>query len=206
METAKVLAARTGIRLEDPNLAYLSEGTPEFDHYWADLTFGQKYAFGNRERMLTAALNAMRRHLPDFDVIDEINCHHNYADIEEHNGERVYVTRKGAIRARTTDRGIIPGSMGATTYIVVGLGHPDAYQSAPHGAGRRMSRGAARRSFSVASLRSEMAGRVWLEKDAEALLDEHPAAYKDIDQVMEDSKELVAVEHRLTAVLNYKGL
>jgi len=116
------------------------------------------------------------------------------------------VTRKGAIRARTTDRGIIPGSMGADTYIVVGLGNKDAYQSAPHGAGRRLSRGAARRSLSVASLRSEMAGRTWLDKHADALLDEHPAAYKDIDRVMEDSKDLVRVEHRLTAVLNYKGL
>jgi tRNA-splicing ligase RtcB len=206
IEKAKAYASRKGIHLEDSNLAYLEEGTPEFDHYWTDLTFAQKYAFGNRERMLTAAQKAMRRHLPGFEVIEEINCHHNYADIEQHGGSRVYVTRKGAIRARTTDRGIIPGSMGASTYIVVGLGHPDAYESAPHGAGRRLSRGAARRSLSVASLRSEMAGRVWLEEYADALLDEHPAAYKDIDQVMEDSKDLVRIEHRLSAVLNYKGL
>ena len=206
METAKAYAARRGINLEDRNLAYLETGTSEFDSYWADLTFAQKYAFGNRERMLVAAQKGMRRHLSDFEVVEEINCHHNYADIEEHMGERVFVTRKGAIRARTTDRGIIPGSMGASTYIVAGLGHPDAYESAPHGAGRRLSRGAARRSLSVASLRSEMAGRVWLEKNAEALLDEHPAAYKDIEQVMEDSKDLVTIEHRLSAVLNYKGL
>jgi RNA-splicing ligase RtcB len=206
MEKAQAYASRKGIQLEDPNLAYLEEGTPEFDHYWADLTFAQKYAFGNRERMLTAAQKAIRQHLPAYKVIEEINCHHNYAEIEQHRGARVYVTRKGAIRARTTDRGIIPGSMGASTYIVVGLGHPDSYESAPHGAGRRLSRGAARRSLSVASLRSEMAGRVWLDKYAEALLDEHPAAYKDIDQVMEDSKDLVRIEHRLSAVLNYKGL
>lgn len=138
--------------------------------------------------------------------MEEINCHHNYADIEEHGGEQVYLTRKGAIRARTTDRGIIPGSMGADTYIVVGLGNPAAYHSAPHGAGRRLSRGAARRSLTVESLRLEMAGRTWLDRNAEDLLDEHPAAYKDITRVIEDSKELVSVVHRLSAVLNYKGL
>lgn len=206
IQSARDFADRRGVHLEDPNLAYLEEGTPEFDRYWTDLTFAQKYAFGNRERMLAAAQRVMRRHIPPFGVIEEINCHHNYAAIEEHGGEQVYVTRKGAIRARTTDRGIIPGSMGADTYIVVGLGNKDAYQSAPHGAGRRLSRGAARRSLSVASLRAEMAGRTWLDIHADALLDEHPAAYKDIDRVMEDSKDLVRVEHRLTAVLNYKGL
>jgi tRNA-splicing ligase RtcB len=206
INAARKVIDRLGIDLEDPNLAYLQEGTPEFDHYWADLNFAQKYAFGNRERMLAAALEAMRQLLPSFEVVEEINCHHNYADVEEHGGEQVYVTRKGAIRARTTDRGIIPGSMGADTYIVRGLGNPAAYHSAPHGAGRRLSRGAARRSLTVESLRSEMAGRTWLDRNAADLLDEHPAAYKDITQVIEDSKELVSVEHRLRAVLNYKGL
>lgn len=206
INAARKVIDRLGIDLEDPNLAYLQEGTPEFDHYWADLNFAQKYAFGNRERMLAAALEAMRQLLPSFEVVEEINCHHNYADVEEHGGEQVYVTRKGAIRARTTDRGIIPGSMGADTYVVRGLGNPVAYHSAPHGAGRRLSRGAARRSLTVESLRSEMAGRTWLDRNAADLLDEHPAAYKDITQVIEDSKELVSVEHRLRAVLNYKGL
>ena len=118
----------------------------------------------------------------------------------------MWLTRKGAIRARDGDRGVIPGSMGTRSYIVRGLGNPASYQSCSHGAGRRMSRGEARRTLDVDGLRDRMAGRAWNEAAASALIDEDPWAYKDIDQVMEDQRDLVTVEHTLRQVLNYKGL
>src|SRR5882672_8571008 len=134
--------------------------------------------------MLELILEALHRHLPAFEVFGEaINCHHNYVQQEEHFGERVYVTRKGAISARAGELGIIPGSMGTDTYIVRGKGNPDAYSSSSHGAGRRLSRGAAKRQLDKAGLKELMKGKTWNVASAGALIDEDPRAYKDIRQV-----------------------
>ena len=133
-----------------------------------------------------------------------INCHHNFAAVEEHQGRELWITRKGAIRAAQGDYGVIPGSMGTCSYVVEGLGAADSYTSASHGAGRRMSRGQARRELTQESLVEMMEGKAW-NQDAKALLDEHPMAYKDIDEVMEDQRDLVRIVHTLRQVANYKG-
>ena len=136
--------------------------------------------------------------------LDRVNCHHNFTELESHRGRNMWITRKGAIRARSGDRGVIPGSMGAASFIVSGLGADPSYHSCSHGAGRRLGRKQARRELSTESLDQLMAGRAW-NRDAKALLDEHPDAYKDIDEVMEAQKDLVTIEHRLHQILNYKG-
>jgi tRNA-splicing ligase RtcB (3'-phosphate/5'-hydroxy nucleic acid ligase) len=205
--TAKGVMKQLFIHLEDPSLAYLVEGTPEFDAYIADMLWAQDYALGNREAMMDAVLHELAEEL-DLDPLDElarINCHHNYSAREEHHGREVWLTRKGAIRARTGDRGVIPGSMGTRSYIVKGLGNPASYRSCSHGAGRRLSRTAARRTLDVEGLRRQMAGKAWNERSAKQLLDEDPRSYKDIDQVMADQADLVEVEHTLGQILNYKG-
>ncbi len=137
-----------------------------------------------------------------------INCHHNYTVRENHDGRDLWITRKGAIRAGADDWGVIPGSMGAASYIVRGLGNPASYQSASHGAGRRHGRKEAQRRFSVDEFTEAMeaAGRTWQHRDATKLIDESPMAYKDIDEVMAAQADLVEVGHRLEAVVNYKGL
>ena len=203
--TAKAVMRRNEVGLEDPDLAYFLEGTPEFDTYIRDLLWAQDYAAANRATMLKAVMEAVFLEVGKGHARDGVNCHHNYSALEEHGGRKVWVTRKGAIRARVGDRGIIPGSMGTSTFIVRGLGNPDSYQSCSHGAGRRMSRGEARRSLTADSLTEAMAGRAWLQGKASQLVDEHPLAYKDIEAVMADQADLVEVEHRITAVLNYKG-
>ncbi len=190
----------------DPDLAWVTQGTPEFDAYVADMLWAQDYARANRGIMVDALTHRFLGFVGAGRVVQTINCHHNFAAREEHGGRNVWVTRKGAIRAQLGDLGIIPGSMGTRSYIVQGKGNADAYNSSPHGAGRRMSRGEARRGLSVGEFRDQMAGRVWQDRDAEALLDEAPSAYKDIDVVMADSQDLVTVLHELRAVLNYKGV
>ena len=202
---AKSVAKRLEIGLEDPDLAYLLEGTAEFDHYIADLRFAQAYARVNRDTMLDASLHELFRFVAKGRERERVNCHHNYTEQETHFGREVWVTRKGAISARAGELGIIPGSMGTDTYIVEGRGNPDAYMSSPHGAGRRMSRTQARRELDATSLANAMADRTWLADKAERLVDEHPDAYKDIGNVMRLSADLVSVQHRLRAVLNYKG-
>lgn len=137
--------------------------------------------------------------------VRRINCHHNYTQREHHHGRDVWLTRKGAIRARHDDLGVIPGSMGTASYIVRGLGNPASYDSCSHGAGRRMSRSQARKEISVADFVASMEGRNWQATKADQLIDEAPAAYKDIDQVMADQADLVTVEHTLGQILNYKG-
>src|SRR5262249_40259040 len=132
-------------------------------------------------------------------------CHHNFTEREVHGGRELWVTRKGAIRADTGDLGVIPGSMGTRSYIVSGKGNPTSWRSCAHGAGRRHSRTKAKELFTTADLAEQMAGKVWLSSRAGALLDEIPAAYKDIDQVMADQADLVEVQHTLRQVLNYKG-
>ena len=155
--------------------------------------------------MLDAALRELFRFVGKGRELDRVNCHHNYTELETHFGNEVWVTRKGAISARAGERGIIPGSMGTDTYIVEGLGNPESYMSSPHGAGRRMSRTQARRELDARSLSKAMGDRAWLADKAERLVDEHPDAYKDVNEVLRRSADLVSVEHRLQAVLNYKG-
>ena len=202
---AKAVAKRMEIGLEDPDLAYLLEGTPEFEHYMADLRFAQAYAFVNRNAMLDAMLRVFFHFVGKGRGIDRVNCHHNYTEKERHQGREIWVTRKGAISARRGERGIVPGSMGTDTFVVRGLGNPESYESSAHGAGRRMSRTKARKTLTAASLGDAMQGRTWLVDKAERLVDEHPEAYKDIEDVMRLQADLVEVEHRLTAILNYKG-
>ncbi|HEU0130357.1 MAG TPA: RtcB family protein [Mycobacteriales bacterium] len=134
------------------------------------------------------------------------NCHHNFSQREVHHGREIWVTRKGAIKAAAGDEGVIPGSMGTRSYVVTGLGSTASYHSCSHGAGRRLSRGQARRSLTVESLNAAMSGKAWLRENAHQLLDEHPDAYKDIDRVMADQADLVTVQHTLSQVFNYKGL
>jgi tRNA-splicing ligase RtcB len=201
---AKGLMRKYFISLPDPDLAYLVEGTLEFRRYWDSLQWAQDYAAMNREMMLRAVIEAMnyvtgQQRFP----LQRINCHHNYAAKEHHFGEDVYVTRKGAVRARVGDFGIIPGSMGTRSYIVKGLGNPDSFNSCSHGAGRRMSRGKAKEKFTVEDLQRQTAG-VECRKDA-GVLDEIPGAYKDIDQVMENQKDLVEIVATLRQVLCVKG-
>ncbi|MGB3412554.1 MAG: RtcB family protein [Microthrixaceae bacterium] len=202
---AKDLMKKYFIDLEDPDLAYFVEGTPEFDAYIADMLWSQKYAMANRERMMDLTLAELFRRF-DGHEISRINCHHNFTDREHHMGRNLWVTRKGAVRARVGDRGVIPGSMGTRSYIVSGLGSEASYMSSSHGAGRRMSRAKARRELDEAGLKAAMAGKSWDDRSARALLDEDPRAYKDIDVVMEDQRDLVTIDHTLTQILNYKGV
>lgn len=206
---AKNMMKHLGETLEDPDLAYLVQGTPEFDAYIRDMLWAQDYARLNREVMLDAVVKAFTKFMAPHGItpveVDRISCHHNFTEQEVHDGRTLWITRKGAIRANVGDRGIIPGSMGTRSYVVEGLGNPLSYNSCSHGAGRRMSRGQAKRTLDVTSLETAMAGRTWNRDKAAALLDEHPDAYKDIDVVMADSTDLVNVVHELRAVLNYKG-
>ena len=196
-------AARGGEPLEDPDTAALRGES--FDLYIAMMEWAQTYAYANREFMLAAMLDDLRRSAGDFTIAESINCHHNFAALEEHFGQTLWITRKGAIRARVGDMGIIPGSMGAATYIVEGKGNADSYTSCAHGAGRMYSRSEARRRFDEQSLADLMQGKAWNAKDAKSLLDEHPRAYKDIETVMADQKDLVETRTVLRQVVNYKG-
>ncbi len=198
-----------GHRLEDKDLAWLVQGTPAFDAYITDLLWLQRYALGNREAMFRTMTNELFRFVGKGRVVTTINCHHNYSEKETHvidGVERsVWVTRKGAIRAFSGDLGIIPGSMGTDTFIVEGLGNADSWCSCSHGAGRRMSRTQAKKQLTAKSLTKAMGDRTWLSGSAARLVDEHPAAYKSIENVMADQTDLIRPLHRLTAVLNYKG-
>ena len=190
--------------LPDRDLAWFDEGTALFDDYLAAVGWAQDYALANRREMMALILGVLRRELPGFETTSEaINCHHNYVEREEHFGERVYVTRKGAISARDGELGIIPGSMGARSYIVRGKGNPESFHSCAHGAGRRMSRAEAKRRFSRADLEEQTRG-VECRKD-KGVLDEIPGAYKDIDRVMADQADLVEVVHTLKQVVCVKG-
>ena len=207
IEQARGLMARYFIELPDPDLAYLVEGTPEFDAYIRDMLWSQAYALANREAMMDAILAQLWAVLDGADhEVQRINCHHNYCQREHHFGRDVWLTRKGAIKAGTGDLGVIPGSMGTRSYIVRGRGNPVSYNSSSHGAGRRMSRSSARRSLTAESLAGRMAGKAWNARQASALVDEHPEAYKDIDRVMADQEDLVEVVHTLSQILNYKGV
>jgi len=201
---AKQDAERHQLQLPDRDLAYFPEGAQHFDDYVQAVGWAQDYARANRAEMMDLVLAALHRHLPAFDVTTEaVNCHHNYVERETHYGESVWVTRKGAIRAREGDLGIIPGSMGTRSYIVRGKGSAEALQSCAHGAGRRMSRTQAEKQYTVADLAQQTAG-VLCRKD-KGVLDEIPGAYKDIDEVMANQNDLVEVLHTLKQVICVKG-
>lgn len=206
---ASKLCAQLERGLEDRDLAYFLDTDAGFLEYIADMLWAQAYALENREQMMNALLKdigyAVGKPVRE---LRRINCHHNYTERETHDERELWITRKGAIRAGSDDWGVIPGSMGTASYIVRGLGNPASYRSASHGAGRKHGRKDAKRRFTVEQFAATMdeSGRTWQHGEAEKLLDESPMAYKDIDQVMEAQSDLVAVEHRLEALMNYKGL
>ncbi len=206
INTGRNLAKLADTKLPDPDLAYFLEGTPEFENYWRDLQWAQEYALYNREVMMVRLQQVIAKHLSGgkpFKSLMSVNCHHNYAEREVHYGEEVYVTRKGAVRARSTDLGIIPGSMGAKSFIVRGKGNFESYCSCSHGAGRLMSRTKAKNTYSLDDLVAQTEG-VECRKD-ERLIDEIPAAYKPIEQVMANQADLVEVVATLKQVLCVKG-
>jgi tRNA-splicing ligase RtcB len=204
IELARRDAQRVSLSLPDKDLAYFPEGAAHFDDYVEAVGWAQDYARANREEMMDLVLEAMRRHVPSFEVTGEaVNCHHNYVERERHFGEDVWLTRKGAIRAGAGELGIIPGSMGARSYIVRGKGSAESFHSCAHGAGRRMSRNAAQKAFSLDDLASQTEG-VICRKD-KGVLDEIPGAYKNIDEVMANQSDLVEVLHTLKQVLCVKG-
>jgi RNA-splicing ligase RtcB len=202
---ARKLAKRLDIGLEDPDLAYFTEGTPEFEAYIADMLWAQDYARANRDQMMDNALREVFQFIGTGRETRRVNCHHNFSQREVHGGRELWITRKGAIKADIGDLGVIPGSMGTRSYIVSGRGNPESWLSCSHGAGRRFSRTKAKKLFTTDDLTAQMDGKVWLADRAAKLVDEIPSAYKDIDQVMADQADLVEVLHTLHQVLNYKG-
>lgn len=189
--------------LPDPDLSVLLAGTPQMRAYCHDLDWAQHYARLNREAMLDILKHLLSARFPQVVFPEAVSCHHNYVAEETHFGRRVLVTRKGAIRARAGERGIVPGSMGSRSYLVRGLGNPESFESASHGAGRVLSRHQAARRFSEQDLRAQTEG-VECRKDRR-LLDEAPGAYRDIEVVMAQQRDLVEVEHVLKQVLCVKG-
>lgn len=195
---------RLHIVLPHPDLAYLKEGTPEFDRYIRELRWAQHFALLNREEMMDRVVRQFESWIGgSVREAERINCHHNFTAKEWHYGKSVWVSRKGAIRAEKGDPGLIPGSMGTASYVVVGLGNPVSLNSSPHGAGREYSRTAAKKTFSLAELKTAMRGIEF--RPSEAFIDEIPAAYKPIDQVMRDSADLVKIRHKLRQLVNVKG-
>jgi tRNA-splicing ligase RtcB len=205
IEKAKRTMERFLITLPDADLAYFPEDTDDFNDYVAAVDWAQAYALENRRVMMDAVIAALRRHIDKpFELTSEaISCHHNYVERENHFGRNLWVTRKGAVRARVGDLGIIPGSMGQQSYIVRGKGNPESYCSCSHGAGRVMSRTEAKKRFTLADLAQQTEG-VECRKD-DAVIDEIPGAYKRLDAVMENQRDLVEVVHTLKAVLCVKG-
>ena len=206
IELAKGDMRKWMINLPDADLAYLPRGTDHFDDYVEAVHWAQEYALLNRQIMMENIIAAVRNSglTPEFDAtLEAVNCHHNYVTWEHHYGENVLITRKGAVRAREGDMGIIPGSMGARSYIVRGKGNPESFTSCSHGAGRAMSRTEAKRRFSVADHIAATQG-VECRKD-EHVIDETPMAYKSIDAVMEAQKDLVEIVHTLRQVVCVKG-
>lgn len=204
IELAKKDMERFFINLPDADLAYFPEGTEHFSQYMHAVSWAQKFARTNRQLMMNAVLLTLGRFFPDIGV-DEmaVNCHHNYVDTEKHFGQTVLLTRKGAVRAMKGDLGIIPGSMGAKSFIVRGKGNPESFCSCSHGAGRAMSRNSARKRFTLEDHAHATLG-VECRKDAD-VLDETPGAYKDIDMVMAAQADLVEIVHTLKQVVCVKG-
>ena len=206
IELAKQDMRKWMINLPDADLAYLPQGTEHFDDYVEAVHWAQEYALLNRELMMANMIAAVAGSglVPAFQShVEAVNCHHNYVTWEHHYGENVLITRKGAVRAREGDMGIIPGSMGARSYIVRGKGNPESFTSCSHGAGRAMSRTEAKRRYTVADHIAATQG-VECRKD-EDVIDETPMAYKPIDAVMEAQKDLVEIVHTLRQVVCVKG-
>ena len=205
IELARQDAMRNDVHLPDRDLAYFSEGAAHFDDYLRAVEWAQEFARVNREVMLRHVIGAMKRIVPKpFEThVEAVNCHHNYVQREHHFGEDVFVTRKGAVSAKLGELGIIPGSMGARSYIVRGKGNPESFTSCSHGAGRTMSRNEAKRRFTLADHRAATEG-VECRKDAD-VIDETPAAYKDIDAVIAAQADLIDVVHTLKQVVCVKG-
>ncbi len=205
IELAKQDAMRQQQNLPDRDLAYFEEGSRYFGDYVRAVGWAQKFAMLNREvmmkRVIEAAKTVLRKNFQSH--IEAVNCHHNYVQREQHYGEDVYVTRKGAVSAKAGQLGIIPGSMGARSFIVRGKGNAESFESCSHGAGRAMSRGEAKRRFTLADHRAATEG-VECRKDKD-VLDETPAAYKDIDAVMAAQRDLVDIVHTLKQVVCVKG-
>jgi tRNA-splicing ligase RtcB len=204
IKIAQDLARRWWIPLPDPDLAYLVEGTGEFSAYLRDLHWAQHFALLNREEMMDRAVACLGEWIGEpVRAAETVNTHHNYTAREKHFGKEVWLSRKGAIDASAGTPGLIPGSMGTRSYVVTGKGNRVALNSSPHGAGREYSRTAARKRFSRAQLDAAMEGIEW--RRTSAFLDEIPAAYKDIDTVMEDAKDLIEIRHTLRQIVNVKG-
>lgn len=206
---AKDLMKEMFISLPDKDLAYLVQGTPDFKAYIRDLLWAQEYALLNREEMMDRVMTELsflfykeNGHQKEIEL-ERIQCHHNFTQLENHGGANVWVTRKGAIQMRAGQKGVIPGSMGTRSYIVSGLQNDASFHSAPHGAGRRFSRTEARKRFTMDDFDAAMKGIE--HRRSESLIDELPEAYKPIDEVMENAKDLVRVEHELRQILNVKG-
>ena len=190
--------------LPDKDLSYLVEHTELFDDYCDAVLWAQDFAVESRKCMMQAVLSVLHKHLPEFSLVDSaVNCHHNYISRENHYGSNVWVTRKGAIRARRGELGIIPGSMGAKSFIVSGKGTKESFCSCSHGAGRKMSRTTARKMYTSEDLVKQTEG-IECPKD-EARVDEIPSAYKDIEEVMNNQEDLVEVLHTLRQIINVKG-
>jgi tRNA-splicing ligase RtcB len=201
---AQQLCKMWWISLPDSDLAYLVEGTEEFSAYIRDLRWAQQFALLNREEMMDRVVGCVSGWIgTPVEEQERINCHHNFTQQERHFGRDVWLSRKGAIEATAGTPGLIPGSMGTASYVVVGKGNKLALNSSPHGAGRNFSRSAARRQFTAEQLREAMAGIEY--RDTDAFIDEIPQAYKDIDQVMADATDLVEVRHTLRQIVNVKG-
>ena len=209
IKTAQRLMKEQSIKLPDRDLAYLSEGTEEFDEYIFDLRWAQDFALLNREEMMDRVMTELSYTVygegghEDELELERIQCHHNFTQKERHYGKDVWVSRKGAIQAKEGQMGLIPGSMGTASYVVRGLGSESAFETAPHGAGRRFSRGEARRRFTLEDFDRDMVG-IEVRRSKE-FIDELPGAYKDIDTVMEQSRDLVEIVHTFRQIVNVKG-
>ena len=188
----------------DRDLAYLVEGTREFEQYMNAVEWAQRFAYLNREEMMIQTLNALEGFMgAPVEKSEEVNCHHNFMQREHHHGKNLIVTRKGAIEARDGQFGLIPGSMGTESYVVKGRGNPLSFNSAPHGAGRNFSRRKARETFTHDDLKAAMTGIEY--RDSDAFVDEIPGAYKDIQSVMDDAADLVSIVHEFRQLVNCKG-
>ncbi|MEE8385876.1 MAG: RtcB family protein [Dehalococcoidia bacterium] len=203
-QKAKAQCKEQGKVLEHPDFAWFEKDSPEYAAYWADMQWAQDYAYAQREAMMRTLTGIVDDSLQGkaFDIDQRVNCHHNYAETQE---DGTILTRKGAIDASFGKYGAIPGSMGTSSYIVQGLGNEDAYRTSAHGAGRVLGRKAAKKALDIDEFKNQMAGKTWQDRDAADLLDEAPNAYKPIEQVLLDSKELVCPTARLTQFINYKG-
>lgn len=215
IKIAKALMKEGNVRLEDPDLAYFTEGTPEFQAYMRDLLWAQDYAAGNREAMNKQLIGSLAEVLglkdgmrtPADTVQNSINCHHNYTAREIHRDKELWITRKGAIKADAGDLGVVPGSMGTSTFITRGLGNEASFNSSSHGAGRKMSRSRAKRELDKEAFVDQMtrAGITWNSDRVDALIDEAPLAYKRIEQVMADQSDLCEIVTEIKQIFNYKG-